>query len=137
MARGDFYNQSDVAVVMDGSEDVGHMEGDSVRLIPAGGAAAIDNGYDGATTSFSSVQSGTFEQDFSQTSESIDKYELLWALQSTGRGRLFNGMYSTATGAKYNLLGCSILSTGTAASGAAKGSGQTVVLNVTKIVPLG
>lgn len=134
--RNDFYNQASIAVVMDGSPDVDHHNGDAVRLIPDGGGAIITNGYDSSTLSFSSIKSGKFEQDFSQTSPSLDKYETLYRLQQSGRGRKFDGMFITATGKQYLLKGCAVENPGQVSAGAAEGGAQTVVLVVSEVVPL-
>ncbi len=129
-----FLNQALVTVVADGSVDTDHMSGDSVRVIPNAEGSAMEAGFDSTVTSFSTDQSGTFEQDFKLTSPSLDKYQSLWQLQKTGAARLFNAMVFTGASQSIRLEGCSIQNIGQTATGGKAFSAQTVVLNVQKII---
>jgi hypothetical protein len=136
MARNtQFLNQALVTVIGNGSQDVGHLSGDSIRIIPNTEGSAMDVGFDGAVTQFSTDVSGTFEQDFQQTSPSLDKYTNLWKSQSTAAARLFNIQIITAAAQSIRLEGCSISSIGAINTGGKTPSAQTVVFNVQKIIP--
>jgi hypothetical protein len=135
MARNtQFLNQALVTVIGNGSADIGHMAGDSIRVIRNTEGSAMDVGFDGAVTQFSTDVSGTFEQDFQQTSASLDKYANLWKAQKTAAARLFNIQIITAAAQSIRLEGCSISSLGTTGTGGKTPSAQTVVFNVQKII---
>jgi len=129
-----FLNQALCTVIGNGSQDVGHLSGDSIRVIPNSEGSAMDVGFDGAVTQFSTDQSGTFEQDFQQTSESLDKYTDLWRAQKTSAARLFNIQIITAANQAIRLEGCSISELGAVNTGGKTPSAQTVVFNVQKII---
>lgn len=135
MARNtEFLNQAFCTVVGNGSADVGHMSGDSIRIISNTEGSSMDVGFDGATTLFSTDESGTFEQDFKHTSPSLDKYETLWKAQKTYAARLFNIQVITAANQSVRLEGCSISDIGAINTGGKTESAQTVVFNVQKII---
>lgn len=135
MARNTlFLNQAVVTVIGNGSQDVGHLSGDAIRVIPNTEGSAMDVGFDGAVTQFSTDQSGTFEQDFQQTSPSLDKYTNLWRAQKTAAARLFNCQIITAANQSIRLEGCSISSIGQISTGGKTATAQTVVYNVQKII---
>jgi len=128
-------NQALCTVIAAGSTDVDHMSGDSIRIIPNAEGSAMETGFDSTITTLSTDQSGTFEQDFKQTSPSIDKYTRLWQAQKTYVGGLFNVQVITSANASYRLEGCSVQSLGTTGTGGKTASAQTIVLNVQKIIP--
>lgn len=130
----EFLNQALVTVIGNGSQDTQHMSGDSIRVIRNTEGSAMDVGFDNAVTQFSTDQSGTFEQDFQQTSPSLDKYTNLWNAQKTAAARLFNIQIITAANQSIRLEGCSISSIGTTATGGKAVTAQTVVFNVQKII---
>lgn len=127
-------NQALCTVIGDGSPDVDHMSGDSIRVIPNAEGSSMETGFDLTITAFSTDQSGTFEQDFKQTSRSIDKYTRLWKAQKTYAARLFNVQILTAANASIRLEGCSVSNLGTTGTGGKTASAQTIVLNVQKII---
>lgn len=129
-----FLNQAVVTVIGDGSTDVDHMSGDSIRIIPNTEGSSMDTGFDGSTTVFSTDQSGTFEQDFKGTSRSLDKYIRIWKAQKTAAARLFGCQVITSANQSVRLEGCSVSSIGTIATGGKAASAQTVVMNVQKII---
>lgn len=128
-------NQALCTVISAGSSDVDHMAGDSIRIIPNAEGSSMEVGFDGAVTTLSTDRSGTFEQDFKQTSPSIDKYTRLWEAQKTAAGSLFNVQIITSANASYRLEGCSVMDLGTTGTGGKTASPQTIVLNVQKIIP--
>lgn len=135
MARNNLIlNQALCTVIGDGTQDTGHMSGDSIRIIPNGEGSAMDVGFDGAVTQISTESSGTFEQDFQQTSASLDKYINLWKAQKTAAGRLINHQVITAANQSIRLEGVSISSIGQIGTGGKTPVGQTVVFNVEKII---
>lgn len=135
MARNtDFLNQAFCTVVTNGSVDVDHLSGDSIRVISNTEGSALDVGFDTATTVFSTDQSGTFEQDFAHTSPSLDKYIRLWKAQKTAAARKFSGQVITSANQSIRLEGCSISSIGQISTGGKTASAQTVVMNVEKII---
>lgn len=136
MARNtQFLNQAFTTVVGNGSVDVDHMSGDSIRIIPNAEGSAMEVGFDGATTVFSTDQSGTFEQDFKGTSPSLDKYTRLWLAQKTAAARLFSIQVITSANQSVRLEGCSISNIGAINTGGKTASAQTVTYNVQKIIP--
>lgn len=135
MARNtQFLNQAVVTVIGDGSTDVDHMAGDSIRIIPNTEGSSMETGFDGSVTTFSTDNSGTFEQDFKGTSPSLDKYIRVWKAQKTAAARLFGVQIITSANQSVRLQGCSISSIGTIATGGKAASAQTVVMNVQKII---
>lgn len=130
----EFLNQAFCTVVTNGSVDTQHLSGDAIRIISNTEGSAMDVGFDTVTTAFSTDQSGTFEQDFSATSPSLDKYISLWKAQKTAGARLFSGQVITSAAQSIRLEGCSISSIGQIATGGKTPSAQTVVLNVQKII---
>lgn len=135
MARNtQFLNQAFCTVVGNGSVDVDHLSGDAIRIISNTEGSALDVGFDRAVTMFSTDESGTFEQDFQQTSPSLDKYERLWKAQKTAAARLFSIQVITAANQSVRLEGVSISDIGAINSGGKTPSGQTVVYNVEKII---
>lgn len=135
MARNtEFLNQAFCTVVGNGSVDVDHLSGDAIRIISNTEGSALDVSFDRAVTMFSTDESGTFEQDFQQTSPSLDKYERLWKAQKTAAARLFSIQVITAANQSVRLEGVSISDIGAINSGGKTPSGQTVVYNVEKII---
>lgn len=135
MARNtQFLNQALCTVIGNGSPDLDHMSGDSIRIIPNAEGSSMETGFDGTTTVFSTDQSGTFEQDFKQTSLSLDKYQRLWKAQKTATARLFNCQVMTSAAQTIRLEGCSIANIGATNTGGKTASAQTVVMNVQKII---
>lgn len=135
MARNtQFLNQALCTVIGNGSADVDHMSGDSIRIIPNAEGSSMETGFDGTTTVFSTDQSGTFEQDFKQTSASLDKYQRLYKAQKTAAARLFNCQVMTSAAQTVRLEGCSIMNIGATNTGGKAASAQTVVMNVQKII---
>lgn len=135
MARNtQFLNQALCTVIGNGSADVDHMSGDSIRIIPNAEGSSMETGFDGTTTVFSTDQSGTFEQDFKHTSPSLDKYQRLYKAQKTSSARLFNCQVVTAANQSIRLEGCSIMNMGAINTGGKAASAQTVVMNVQKII---
>lgn len=135
MARNtQFLNQAFCTVIGNGSADIDHMSGDSIRIISNTEGSALDVGFDRATTLFSTDESGTFEQDFKHASSSLDKYETLWKAQKTYAARLFNIQVITAANQSIRLEGCSISDIGAISTGGKTESAQTVVFNVEKII---
>lgn len=135
MARNPlFLNQALCTVIADGTPDIDHMSGDSIRVIPNTEGSSMETGFDGTTTVFSTDQSGTFEQDFRGTSVSLDKYTNLWKRQKTAAAKLFNCQIVTSAAQTIRLEGCSIQSIGAINTGGKTASAQTVVLNVQKII---
>lgn len=130
-----FLNQALCTVISAGSADVDHMSGDSIRIIPNAEGSAMENGFDGTITAFSTDMSGTFEQDFKATSPSLDKYNQRWLAQKTAAASLFNVQVITSANESYRLEGCSVLNVGTIGTGGKTASARTVVLNVQKIIP--
>lgn len=130
-----FLNQAFCTVVGNGSADVDHMSGDSIRIIPNAEGSAMEVGFDGPTTVFSTDQSGTFEQDFKATSPSLDKYTTLWLAQKTYGARLISIQVITSANQSIRLEGCSIQNIGQISTGGKAASAQTVVFNVQKIIP--
>lgn len=130
-----FLNQALVTVIGDGSSDVDHMSGDSIRIIPNAEGSSMEVGFDGAITVFSTDSSGTFEQDFKGTSPSLDKYIRIWKSQKTAAARLFGIQIITSANQSVRLEGCSISNIGTIATGGKAASAQTVVFNVQKVIP--
>lgn len=129
-----FLNQAFCTVVANGSANVGHFSGDSIRVIPNAEGSAMDIGFDSATTVFSTDQSGTFEEDFEGTSPSLDKYILLWKAQKTAAARLFSVQVITSAMQSIRLEGCSVQNIGQISTGGKASTAQTVVLNVQKII---
>lgn len=135
MARNtQFLNQAFCTVVGNGSVDVDHMSGDSIRVISNTEGSALDVGFDRATTLFSTDESGTFEQDFKHTSSSLDKYTRLWKAQKTAGARLFSIQVITSANQSIRLEGVSISDIGAISTGGKTESAQTVVYNVEKII---
>lgn len=135
MARNTrFMNQAFCTVVGNGSIDTDHMSGDSIRVISNTEGSAMEVGFDGPTTVFSTDESGTFEQDFKATSPSLDKYINLWKAQKTAGARLFSIQVITSANQSIRLEGCSISSVGQVATGGKTASAQTVAFNVEKII---
>lgn len=135
MARNtEFMNQALCTVVTNGSSDTEFMSGDSIRIISNTEGSGLEVGFDGATTIFSTDESGTVELDFKHTSPSLDKYERLWKAQKTAAARLFSGQIITSANQSIRLQGCSISSIGAINTGAKTASAQTIVLNVEKII---
>lgn len=135
MARNtQFLNQAFCTVVGNGSLDVDHMSGDSIRIISNTEGSALDVGFDNAVTLFSTDESGTFEQDFQHTSASLDKYERLWKAQKTAAARLFSIQVITSANQSIRLENCSISDIGGISTGGKTASAQTVVFNVEKII---
>lgn len=135
MARNTaFLNQAFCTVVTNGTVDVDHLSGDSIRVISNTEGSALDVGFDSATTVFSTDKSGTFEQDFAATSPSLDKYINLWKAQKTAGARLFSGQVITSAMQSIRLEGCSISSIGQISTGGKTASAQTVVFNVEEII---
>lgn len=135
MARNtQLLNQALCTVIGAGSADVDHMSGDSIRVIPNAEGSAMETGFDSTITAFSTDQSGTFEQDFKQTSPSIDKYTRIWKSQKTAAASLFNIQIITAANQSIRLEGCSVSSLGTTGTGGKTASAQTIVYNVQKII---
>ncbi|MNQ21269.1 hypothetical protein D3C85_343810 [compost metagenome] len=135
MARNNtILNQALCTVIGAGSTDADHMSGDSIRIIPNGEGSSMETGFDGTVTTLSTDQSGTFEQDFKQTSASIDKYARLWKAQKTAAGSLFNVQIITSAFQSIRLEGCSVNNLGTTGTGGKTASAQTITLNVQKII---
>lgn len=135
MARNtQLLNQALCTVIGAGSTDVDHMAGDSIRIIPNAEGSSMETGFDGTVTTLSTDRSGTFEQDFKQTSSSIDKYTRLWNAQKTYAGSLFNVQVITSANQSIRLEGCSVSNLGTTGTGGKTASAQTIVLNVQKII---
>lgn len=135
MARNTQYlNQALNTVIMAGTPMVDFMSGDSIRIIRNSEGSAMEVGFDGATTMFSTDQSGTVEIDFKQTSPSLDFLGSLNKAQKTAAATLFNGQVITSARASIRLEGVSISSMGTTGTGGKTASAQTVVFNVQKII---
>lgn len=135
MARNtQFLNQAICTVIGAGSADVDHMSGDSIRVTSNSEGSALEVGFDGAITAFSTDETGTFEQDFKGTSPSLDKYISLWKAQKTAAASLFECQVITTANQSIRLEGCSISDIGAVATGGKTASAQTVVMNVQKII---
>lgn len=134
MSRNTFFgNQADCTVIIDGFLLSDFLDGDAIRVIPAGEGSTMDVGLDKATTLFSTNKSGTLEVDLKPTSPALDFINALFANQLNGAGRLLAGEVVTSASENYGLSGVSIVNPGTGASGARTFSGRTVVFNVEEI----
>lgn len=135
MARNtQFLNQAFCTAVIDGIPMVDLMSGDSIRVIRNTEGSSMEVGFDSATTTFSTDQSGTFEIDFKQNSASLDALGQRYRAQKSALARLMNGQVVTSALASIRLEGLSISSMGTTGTGAKTASAQTVVFNVQKII---
>lgn len=135
MARNtQLLNQALVTVIGAGSTDTDHMSGDSIRIIPNAEGSSMETGFNGTVTTLSTDQSGTFEQDFKQTSPSIDKYNRLWKAQKTAAGSLFSFQIITSARESIRLEGVSVQNIGQTATGGKTASAKTIVYNVQKII---
>ena len=135
MARNTQYlNQAFCTVIIDGMPMVDLMSGDSIRIIRNTEGSSMEVGFDSATTTFSTDQSGTFEIDFKQNSLSLDVLNLIYRAQKTAAARLLNGQVVSSAFATTRLDGVSINSMGTTGTGGKTASAQTVTFNVQKIL---
>lgn len=134
MRNTQFLNQALNTVIMAGVPMVDFMSGDSIRIIRNSEGSSMEVGLDGATTLFSTDDSGTVEIDFKQTSASLDALGALYKAQKTAQAILFSGQIITSARASIRLEGVSIASMGTTATGGKTASAQTVVFNVQKII---
>lgn len=128
-----FMNQADSSVIIDGFLLTDFLDGDSIRVIPAGEGSAMDVGLDKATTLFGTNKSGTLEVDLKPTSPALDFINGLFSNQLNGAGRLLSGEVLTSASETYGLSGVSIVNPGTGSTGARTISGRTVVFNVEEI----
>jgi hypothetical protein len=135
MARNtQFLNQALCTVIIDGFPMVDLMSGDSIRVVRNTEGSSMEVGFDSATTTFSTDQSGTFELDFKQNSASLDALSIRSKAQKSALARLMNGQVVTSALASIRLEGVSISSMGTTGTGGKAASAQTVVFNVQKII---
>lgn len=135
MARNtQFLNQALNTVIVDGIPMVDLMSGDSIRVIRNTEGSSMEVGFDSATTTFSTDQSGTFELDFKQNSASLDALGQRSKAQKSALARLMNGQVVTSAMASIRLEGLSISSMGSTGTGGKTASAQTVVFNVQKII---
>lgn len=135
MARNtQFLNQALCTVIIDGVPMVDLMSGDSIRVNRNTEGSSMEVGFDSATTTFSTDQSGTFELDFKQNSKSLDALGARNKAQKSALARLMNGQVVTSALASIRLEGVSISTMGNTGTGGKAASAQTVVFNVQKII---
>lgn len=134
MRNTQFLNQAACAVVLDGVQVTDYSEGDAIRINDNGEGSTVEAGLDGATTTFSTDQSGTMELDLKGTSATLDQVNALFRAQKTEAARLFDVQIYTAAAEPIRCEGCSIASPGNITTGGKEGSPRTVVINVQKII---
>ena len=127
------FDQSKTTVIIDGALAEQFMSGDSVRVNRTTAGAALDVGFDGATTMLAVDPSGTVELDFKGTSATLDTINELWEAQQNGLGRLFDIQLVTSATEMVRCANCAIQSPGNIATGGNTASARTVIFTSARI----
>ncbi len=130
------YNQAQVAVIVNGVEQRGLAEGDSIVISRTGQGSTVSPPGAGDTegsTSYSADRTGTISITYKNTSESLEALELLDIAQSLGQAIPFVIFIQTGNGKPVLCKGCSIQNLGDKTTGGPVHGQRTVVFNSTRI----
>ena len=131
------YNQAEVAVIIDGVEQRGLAEGDSIVVSLTGQGSTVSPpgvGDTDGSTSYAIDRTGTVSITYKNTSETLTAIDALYISQSLGQAVPFIILIQMGSGGKPIFCnGCSIQNTGDKTTGGPVHGQRTVVFNSTRI----
>ena len=130
------YNQAQVVVIVDGVEQKGLAEGDSIVVSRAGQGSTVTAPGAGDTrgsTSYAADRTGTISITYKDTSESITAIKLIDIAQSLGQAVPIDIFVKGGSGDLVNCFGCSVQNLGDKTTGGPVHSQRTVIFNVERI----
>ena len=130
------YNQAEVAVIIDGVEQRGLAEGDSIVVSLTGQGSTVSPpgvGDTDGSTSYAIDRTGTISITYKNTSEALTVIDTNYISQSLGQAVPFVILIQTGSGKPIFCKGCSIQNPGDKTTGGPVHGQRTVIFNSTRI----